>query len=49
VETFCAEKNLVHEMTWIRNEVKSGDHAIFEMKSLVILWKVIQKLVLLPA
>jgi len=26
--------NLSHEITWIRNKVKSGDQAVFEMKSL---------------
>ena len=27
-------EKLAHEITWIRNEVKSGDQAILEMKSL---------------
>ena len=34
VETFGAEKILAHEITWIRNEVKSEDQAICELKSL---------------
>jgi len=35
------------EITWIRNEVKSGDQAVFEMTSLDWAW--VRKLVLLPA
>ena len=34
VETSCAEQIFSDEITWIRNEVKPGDQAVFEMKSL---------------
>ena len=34
METSCAEQNLSYEITWIINKVKSGDQAVFEMKSL---------------
>jgi len=33
-ETPCGEQNLANEIIWIRNEVKSGDQAFFEMKSI---------------